>query len=63
MRIRRVFGSVSTFVNGLAGAIVKTVATSIVLGVVLVSLMHYIGVPVPRAADLLSGLSRLAHLL
>ena len=63
MRIRRVFGSVSTFVNGLAGAIVKTVATSIVLGVVLVSLMHYMGVPVPRAADLLSGLSRLAHLL
>jgi hypothetical protein len=63
MRIRRVFRSVSTFVSGLAGAMVKTVVTSIVLGVFLVTVMHYMGVPVPRAADLLSGLSRLADIL
>jgi hypothetical protein len=63
MRIRRVFRSVSTFVSGLVGAMLKAVVTSAVLGVFLVSVMHYIGVPVPRAADLLSGLSRLAGIL
>jgi hypothetical protein len=54
---------VSTFVNGLAGAMVKAVVTSMVLGVFVVSVMHYMGVPVPRAAELLSGLSKLAHIL
>jgi len=61
MRIRRAVRSVSTFVSGLAGAAVKAVVTSIVLGVVVVSVMHYIGVPVPSANDLLGGLSRLAR--
>ncbi|HET7114440.1 MAG TPA: hypothetical protein VFI57_12395 [Pyrinomonadaceae bacterium] len=61
MRIRRVFRSVSTFVSGLAGAVVKAVVTSMVLGVVLVSVMHYMGVPVPSAHDLLGGLSRLTR--
>lgn len=61
MRIRRAVRSVSTFVNGLAGAAVKAVATSIVLGAVVVSLMHYMGVPVPSANELLGGLSRLAR--
>lgn len=50
----------STFVSGLAGAVVKTVVTSMVLGVFVVSIMHYIGVPVPSADDLIRGLSRLA---
>lgn len=63
MRIRRVLRSVSTFVSGLATAMVKAVVTSMVLGVFLVAVMHYMGVPVPRAADLLSGLSRLADIL
>jgi len=52
---------VSPFVNGLAGAAVKALITSVVVGVVLVSIMHYIGVPVPSAHDLLGGLSRLAR--
>ena len=52
----------STFVNGLAGAVVKTVVTSMVVGVVLVSVMHYMGVPVPSAHDLLGGLTRLARI-
>ena len=52
----------STFVSGLAGALLKAVVTSIVLGVVLVSVMHYMGVPVPSAQQLLGGLSRLARL-
>jgi hypothetical protein len=53
---------VSTFVNGLAGALLKAVATSVALGIVLVSVMHYMGVPVPSAHDLLGGLSKLARL-
>ena len=61
MRIRRAVRSVSTFVSGVAGAAIKAVATSIVVGVVLVSVMHYIGVPVPSAHDLARGLSRLAR--
>ncbi len=63
MRIRRVFRSVSSFVNGFFGAVVKAVVTSLALGVVVVSIMHYIGVPVPSAHELLGGLSRLARSL
>ena len=62
MRIRRAVRSVSTFVHGLAGAALKAAVTSIVLGVVVVSLMRYMGVPVPSAFDLLGGLSRLVRL-
>lgn len=51
----------STFVSGLAGATVKALVTSMVVGVVVVSVMHYMGVPVPSAHDLLGGLSRLAR--
>ena len=51
----------STFVSGVAGGLVKAVVTSVVLGFVLVSVMHYMGVPVPSANDLLGGLSRLAR--
>lgn len=61
MRIRRAVRSVSTFVSGVAGAAIKAAVTSIVLGVVLVSVMHYMGVPVPSANDLARGLSRLAR--
>ena len=63
MRIRRAVRSVSTFVSGVAGAALKAVATSVVLGALLVSVMHYMGVPVPDAKDLLGGLSRLAEVL
>ena len=62
MRIRRAVRSVSTFVNGLAGAALKAAATTIVVGVIVVWFMHYMGVPVPRAHDLLGGLSRLVRL-
>jgi hypothetical protein len=63
MRIRRVLRSVSTFVNGFLGGVVKAVVTSLALGMVVVSVMHYMGVPVPSAHELLGGLSRLAHSL
>jgi len=62
MRIRRAVRSVSTFVNGVAGAALKAAVTSIVVGVVVVSVMHYIGVPVPSAHELLRGFSRLVRL-
>jgi hypothetical protein len=61
MRSRRAFRSLSTFVNGLAGAAVKAFLTSIAVGAVVVAVMHYMGVPVPSAHDLLGGLSRLAR--
>ena len=63
MRIRRVLRSVSTFFSQLCAALVKAVATSMILGIVVVSVMHYMGVPVPSANDLLRGVSRLANIL
>ena len=62
MRIRRVFRSASTFVSQLFAALVKAVVMRMVVGVFLVSVMHYMGVPVPSAHDLLGGLSRLARI-
>ena len=63
MRIRRVFRSVSTFVTQLFGAVVKAAVTSIVLGALTVTFMHYMGVPVPNTHDLINGLSELAKIL
>jgi hypothetical protein len=63
MRIRRRFRSFSAFVAQLGAALFKTVITTMVLGLVVVSVMHYMGVPVPSADDLLRGVSRLAHIL
>lgn len=62
MRVRRLFRSTSTFLKHLCGALVKAVVTSVILGVFLVSVMKYMGVPVPSAHDLLGGLSRLANI-
>jgi len=63
MRMRRVFRRVSSFLTQLCVALLKAVVISMVLGVFLVSVMHYMGVPVPSAGDLLRGVSRLAHVL
>ena len=41
----------------------KAFITCVVVGAIVVAVMHYMGVPVPRAADLLGGLERLAHSL
>jgi hypothetical protein len=60
MRIRRVFRSASTFVSPLFAAAIKALVMSVVVGIFLVSVMHYMGVPVPSAHDLLGGLTRLA---
>jgi hypothetical protein len=42
-------------------ATLKAVVTSVAVGVLVVSVMHYVGVPVPSAHDLLGGLSSLAR--
>lgn len=63
MKTRRLFRSLSAFFTQLSMAMLKAVVTSVVLGVVVVSIMQYMGVPVPSAHDLIGGLSRLAHVL
>ena len=63
MRIRRVARSVSAFSTQVGAAMLKAVVTSVALGVLVASVMQYMGVPVPSAHDLLGGLSRLAHVL
>ena len=63
MKIRRAVKKVSSFVAQIGVALVKAVLTSAILGMVLVTVMHYMGVPVPSADDLLRGVSRLAHVL
>ena len=63
MKIRRVVKKVSSFVAQLGVALLKAALTSVILGMVVVSVMHYMGVPVPSADDLLRGVSRLAHVL
>ena len=63
MRIRRYLRKVSYFLTQLGAALLKAVVTSFILGIVVVSIMHYMGVPVPSSDDLLRGVSRLAHAL
>ena len=63
MRMRRVVRSVSTFLTELCVALLKAVVTCLVLGLFLVTIMHYMGVPVPSADDMLRGVSRLADVL
>ena len=63
MRIRRYAKKFSSFLTQLCVALLKALVTSVVLGVVIVSIMHYMGVPVPSGDDLLRGVTRLAHVL
>jgi hypothetical protein len=62
-RIRRVFRSFSMFLGHLFGALLKAVVTSMVVGIFVISVMHYMGVPIPSAIDLLRGVGRLAKVL
>ena len=63
MKIQAVIKKVSSFVMQLCVALLKAVLTSVIVGMVLVTVMHYMGVPVPSTADLLRGVSRLANVL
>lgn len=63
MRMQRYAKKFSSFLTQLCAALLKAVLTSVILGVVVVSIMHYLGVPVPSSDDLLRGVSRLAHVL
>jgi len=62
-RIRRYLRKFSSFLTQLSVALLKAAVTSVVLGVVVISIMHYMGVPVPSGDDLLRGVERLAHVL
>lgn len=63
MRVQRVLKQVSSFLAQLGAALFKAVVTSAILGMVLISVMHYMGVPIPSTDDLLRGVSRLANVL
>ena len=63
MKIRRYLRKVSAFLTQLGAALLKAVLTTVVLGIIVVSIMHYMGVPVPSGNDLLRGVERLAHVL
>jgi len=63
MKIRRYAKKFSSFLTQLCAALLKAAVTSVVLGFVIVSIMHYMGVPVPSGDDLLRGVERLAHAL
>ena len=63
MKIRRVVKSFSSFLAQLSLALIKAVLTSAIIGMVVVTVMHYMGVPVPSATELLRGVSRLANVL
>ena len=63
MRIQRYLRKVSKFTTQVGAALVKAVLTTFILGIVVVSIMHYMGVPVPTSDDLLRGVERLAHVL
>ena len=63
MRVQRYLRKVSKFMTQLGAAMVKAVLTTFILGIVVVSIMRYMGVPVPSSEDLLRGVERLAHVL
>ena len=63
MRIRRYLRNASEFLTQLGAALLKAVLTTFILGIIVVSIMHYMGVPVPSGDDLIRGVSRLAHVL
>ena len=61
MKVQRLMREISAFTTRLGAVVFKTVVTSAVVGMVLVSVMHYMGVPIPSTHDLLRGVARLAH--
>ena len=63
MKVRRYLRRVSSSMTQLGAALVKAALTTFILGIVVVSIMHYMGVPVPSGDDLLRGVERLAHVL
>ena len=63
MKFRRYLKRVSSFLTQLGAAMLKAVLTTFILGILVVSIMHYMGVPVPSGDDLWRGVERLAHVL
>jgi hypothetical protein len=63
MKVRRYLRKISAFLTQLGAALLKAALTTFVLGIIVVSIMHYMGVPVPSGDDLMRGVERLAHVL
>jgi hypothetical protein len=61
-RMRRFVRAGSGFLTQLGAALIKTILTSLVVCFVVVSIMHYMGVPVPNPIDLLRGVIRFVRL-
>ena len=61
-RIRRFFRAGAGFLTQLGAALIKTIVTSVVVCFVVVTVMHYMGVPVPNPTDLLRGVIRFVRL-
>lgn len=54
----RLLGSLSGSVQKTLGVTVRVAVTTLVLGACVVSLLHYMGVPLPSAHELLKGFTR-----
>ena len=62
----RFFRFLSAFFRKALGVVVRAVVTTLVFGACVISLLHYLGVPVPSAYQLLQGFegfSKLAKIL
>jgi len=62
----RLFRFLSAFFQQALRTVVRTVVTTLVFGACVVGLLHYMGVPVPSAHQVLQsfeGLSKLAKIL
>jgi hypothetical protein len=58
----RLFRVLSAYLQKALGVAVRAAVTTFVLGVFVVSLLHYLGVPLPTAQELLHGFERLPKL-
>src|SRR5829696_5702882 len=61
MRIRRYSRKVSSFVTQLGAALLKAVLTSFILGIVVVSIMHYMGVSIRELKAAHRDLAKVWH--
>lgn len=58
----RFFQALSQFLQQIFSAMVRAFVTTLVFGVCVVGLMHYLGMPVPSPSQLLHGLEGLSKL-
>lgn len=62
----RIFQVLASSINKVVGAAVRAIFTTLVFGVCVAGILHFMGVPLPSAHDLINGfegLSKLARIL